>query len=39
MIIKWKLVALFIACAAFAVLVTVSICPYPYECGYTLWLR
>ena len=34
--IKWKLVGLFIACAAFALYLTVTICPYPGGC---VWLR
>lgn len=39
MIIKWKLVGLFVVCFAVAMLLTVSICPYPYEGGWQLWVN
>ena len=39
MTIKWKLAALFVVLWGFALLLTVSICPYPYDCGWMLWLR
>jgi len=37
--IKWKLAALFVVLRGFALLLTMSICPYPSDCGWQLWLK
>ena len=37
--IKWNVVGLFVACFVLAMVLTVAICPYPYDCGWQLWLK